>query len=151
MTDPTGNAFNYSDSGPGGGLQPTMFWFAAKLNDPSLLWVERERLRQTDPQKHVNNRLLPALLIWSAGIPMDAIREPKSLLWTGQGKNPVALLRSSWSDLAGIFVGLKAGTPSASHGHMDVGSFVLEAHGIRWAMDFGMQDYNSLESKGVKL
>ncbi|RYZ54444.1 MAG: heparinase, partial [Sphingobacteriales bacterium] len=29
--------------------------------------------------------------------------------------------------------------------------FVMEADGVRWAMDFGMQDYESLESKGIKL
>jgi hypothetical protein len=34
---------------------------------------------------------------------------------------------------------------------MDVGSFVMDAGGIRWAMDFGSQDYNSLESAGVDL
>jgi hypothetical protein len=34
---------------------------------------------------------------------------------------------------------------------MDVGSFVMEAGGVRWAMDFGPQDYNSLETAGVNL
>jgi hypothetical protein len=34
---------------------------------------------------------------------------------------------------------------------MDIGSFIMEAEGIRWAMDFGMQNYESLESKGIKL
>lgn len=34
---------------------------------------------------------------------------------------------------------------------MDIGSFIMDADGQRWAMDFGMQDYESLESKGVKL
>jgi hypothetical protein len=34
---------------------------------------------------------------------------------------------------------------------MDVGSFVIDALGERWAMDFQNQDYNSLEAKGVKL
>ncbi|HEY1055431.1 MAG TPA: heparinase II/III family protein, partial [Emticicia sp.] len=43
------------------------------------------------------------------------------------------------------------GSPSISHGHMDVGSFVMDANGERWSMDFGMQEYESLESKGVNL
>ncbi len=34
---------------------------------------------------------------------------------------------------------------------MDIGSFVMDANGERWAMDLGMQEYESLESKGVKL
>jgi len=34
---------------------------------------------------------------------------------------------------------------------MDVGSFVVEADGIRWAVDPGMHEYHSLESQGIKL
>jgi hypothetical protein len=34
---------------------------------------------------------------------------------------------------------------------MDAGSFVMEADGERWAMDFGYQDYASLESRNVDL
>ena len=34
---------------------------------------------------------------------------------------------------------------------MDVGSFVFEANGVRWAGDLGMQSYYSIESKGWKL
>jgi len=60
-------------------------------------------------------------------------------------------MRTSWTDPHAIYVGFKAGTASSNHGHMDVGSFVMEADGVRWSSDFGMQDYNSLESKGVDL
>jgi hypothetical protein len=34
---------------------------------------------------------------------------------------------------------------------MDAGSFIFEADGVRWAKDLGMQNYNSLESKGVQI
>ena len=34
---------------------------------------------------------------------------------------------------------------------MDIGSFIMEADGVRWASDFGEQDYESLESKGMKI
>ena len=61
------------------------------------------------------------------------------------------MMQSSWTDPNALYVGVKAGSPSVNHGHMDVGSFVFDALGERWAMDFGMQDYESLESKGVKL
>ncbi|GAA4398076.1 hypothetical protein GCM10023187_08240 [Nibrella viscosa] len=151
MTGTSGNSFNYSDAGTGGGLQPAMFWFARKLNDPSLLWVERSRLQQAELGKVGNNRLLPATIIWGNSLSLTNVPEPKSRIWVGGGKSPVALMRSSWTDPAGIFVGLKAGSPAVNHAHMDIGSFVMDADGVRWAMDFGMQDYNSLESKGVQL
>ena len=148
MTGPTGKSFNYSDAGSGGGLNPAMFWFAGQTDDPSVLWSERLHLETEDLP---TDRLLPAVMIWGAGITMDKITPPLELMWVGQGKNPVALMRTSWTDKDALFVGLKAGSPSINHGHMDAGSFIMEADGERWAMDFGMQDYNSLETAGVDL
>jgi len=72
-------------------------------------------------------------------------------MWVGKGKNPVALMRTSWTDPSAIYVAMKGGSVSVNHAHMDIGSFVMEADGVRWAMDFGMQDYESLESKGIQL
>ena len=90
-------------------------------------------------------------MIWGAGIDLNNITVPKQLIWVGKGKNPVALMRTSWSDSDAIFVGMKGGSPSNSHAHMDIGSFVMDAGKVRWAMDFGSQNYESLESKGVNL
>lgn len=148
MTGPSGDPFNYSDAGSGGGMHPAMLWFGNRLKDPSLLWSEKYHLTN---RKLTNDRLLPAVLIWSAGMTMDKITAPAKTIWIGQGKNPVALMRTSWTDRNAIYVAMKGGSPSVNHGHMDVGSFIMEAKGERWAMDFGMQDYNSLETAGVDL
>ncbi len=152
MTGPTGYSFNYSDSGSGkGGLSPAMFWFAQKSNDPSLLWIEKDYLLHEDPARFTRNRVLPAIMIWGAGTKLDKVSAPTQTLWTGQGKSPVALMRSSWTDPNAIYVGFKTGTPSASHAHMDIGSFVMEADGVRWALDLGAQEYESLESRGMNI
>src|SRR5215204_3807468 len=151
MTGPSGIPFNYSDAGNNGGLQPAMFWFATRLKDPSLLWVERSRLMDNDPKKHMGNRLLPAIMLWSGGVGINSITPPKIKNWLGKGKNPVALMRTSWTDPKALYVGMKGGSVSVNHAHMDIGSFVMEADGVRWAMDFGMQEYESLESKGIQL
>jgi hypothetical protein len=148
MTGPTGDCFNYSDSGERGDLHPAMFWFANRLNDPSLLWSEKKYL---ESELRANDRLLPAIMIWGAGLKIDKIVAPEKTMWVGMGKNPVALMRTSWSDPDAIYVAMKGGSPKLNHAHMDVGSFIMEAQGVRWAMDFGSQDYNSLETKGVDL
>jgi hypothetical protein len=147
MTGATNLSFNYSDNGLKGHLSPTMFWLSAKLNDPSLLWNEKTYLTQ---DIRTDNRLLPAILIW-ARLKTGDITPPKELLWTGQGVAPVALMRTSWTNRNAIYVGFKGGTAASNHAHMDAGSFVMEADGVRWASDFGAQDYHSLESKGVDL
>lgn len=148
MTGPTGMNFNFSDNGFGTGLHPAMFWLASRNGDLSSLYFENQLLESL---KSARDRLLPAILIWGAGVDRSAIEPPGYLAWIGRGKNPVALMRTSWTEPDAIFVGLKGGSPSVNHAHMDVGSFVMESEGVRWAMDFGAQDYNSLESKGVNL
>ena len=151
MTGPSNRPFNYSDVGGNGGIEPAMFWFAQKNNDPTLLWVERSRMLNEDVHRHVTDRLLPAMMIWGHGINMENIHPPQSLMWTGRGKNPVALMRTSWTDSSAIYVAMKGGSGNVNHAHMDVGSFVMDARGVRWAMDFGAQDYESLESKGMQI
>lgn len=151
MTGVTGPCFNWGDAGQGGGLNPAMFWLAQKNNDPSQLWVEKSYLQRDDYSRFTRDRLLPAIMIWGKGFPLEKVTEPIVKAWKGQGANPLAMMRTSWTDPNAIYVGFKAGSPSVNHGHMDVGSFIMEADGIRWASDFGMQDYESLESKGMNI
>ena len=106
---------------------------------------------KNNPQELVDDLLLPAALLWNGGVTMDQITPPASTFWTGNGKNPLALMRTSWTDSNALYVAMKGGSVSINHAHMDVGSFIMEADGVRWAMDFGMQDYESLESRGIQL
>ena len=46
---------------------------------------------------------------------------------------------------------MKGGSPTSNHAHMDEGSFILEADGVRWAVDLGLQEYFSLEKQNVRL
>jgi hypothetical protein len=148
MTAPSGKPFNYSDSRAVAEFNPALFWFASKLNDPGLLWVTKKQL---DEQMPLQNRLLPSAMLWGAKLSLNNIQPKTAQFWIGNGPNPVALMRSSWTDPLATFVGFKGGSPGVSHGHMDVGSFIMESQGVRWAMDFGMQEYESLESKGINL
>ena len=54
----------------------------------------------------------------------------------------VAVMRSDWENPQALFVGFKAGDNKANHSHLDLGSFVFDAAGARWAMDLGADDYN---------
>lgn len=149
MLGSSGQSFNYSDAGSGrGGLSPAMFWYANKLKDNSLLFNEKKYLND---KKMVKNRILPAVMIWGNGLSLDYVPNPNSHVFVGAGKSPVALMRTSWTEADAIYLGLKAGSANVNHAHMDIGSFVVDALGERWALDLGMQSYESLESKGVGL
>lgn len=151
-TGPTGLYFNFSDCGTRGGIAPAMHWFAQRANDPSLLWREKGELdRYAARDVHSagsGDRLLPFLLIW--GQPAGSIPAPKKLYWKGDGRTPVAMFRSAWTEDA-TYLAIKGGSPGTNHAHMDIGSFVLDMMGERWSVDLGSQSYNSLESKGIDL
>ncbi|MCP4638940.1 MAG: alginate lyase family protein [bacterium] len=151
-TGPTGLYFNFSDCGTRGSASSAMHWFAARSDDPSLLRREKGELAaltaKTPSAKGSSNRSLAFLLIWSR--PLSDATPPEQLNWKGDGRTPVVLLRSGWDDDA-TYVGFKGGSPSTNHAHMDVGSFVVDMEGVRWALDLGGQGYHGLESKGIDL
>jgi hypothetical protein len=150
MIGPKYLVHNWGDSGEKAEPSPAMFWYASKLKNHSLVWMDK-KLLENSSKGFTSNRILPSLLIWGADVDLSKITPPQTTVWVGQGPNPVGLMRTSWTDDKAFFVGFKGGAGSVPHGHMDVGSFVLDALGERWAMDFGMQNYHSLESKGVDL
>lgn len=152
MAGTTGLAFNFSDARETTQSFPAMFWFASKLDDPSLLWNEKIFLTRGDTQFTAEEeRFLPLILIYGTRFDMKKVTPPAAKIWTGHGKVPVALVRTGWDEGKGFYVGIKGGTASANHAHMDAGSFVFEALGVRWAQDLGMQEYYSLEKENVRL
>jgi hypothetical protein len=56
-----------------------------------------------------------------------------------------ASMRSSWTDTNALFVAIKAGSNQnhQTHNDLDVGDFVIDALGTRWAGELGSGDYNS--------
>ncbi len=151
MLTPTGGSFSWADGKTGSNLNTAMFWIADRSNDPSMLWSEKKFLELDDFSQFTEIRTLPALMIWAKDIPLSEITEPAEKFWMGQGPNPVAMMRSSWTDPKAVYLGFKAGTPRVTHGHMDIGSFIMEAEGRRWATDLGNQNYESLESLGMNI
>ena len=145
---PSGMLFNYSDCETTKNLNETMFWFAGKTGDMSLLYDEEKIMDSPDFRKRLCERLLPAALIWGRDCGFGKIAPPSHKILVADGKAPIAFMRTSWSSPEAIFVGFKGGQANTSHGHMDAGSFVMESDGVRWALDLGKQDYNSLETKG---
>ena len=153
MITPSYHTFNYSDNGSRGGFCPTVFWFYSKTKNPALLYMQKGVYERNTNKSYLKDRLFPVSLIFGAGsgASLSKAGMPTELMWIGHGANPVAAMRSSWNEPGALFLGFKAGSPEVNHGHMDIGSFIFESDGIRWALDFGTEDYNRLETKGVSL
>ena len=53
----------------------------------------------------------------------------------------LGVFRSAWNSTTAAWVGFKGGDVNASHGHLDIGSFVFTRLGVRWAEDLGSEAY----------
>ena len=152
MNSPSGQWFNYSDCGRSVQPLPAMFWFANKENNASLLY---EELKLIEAGKYFRRfeeeRILPLVLIFGKDVQLSQINVPSQDVWSGEGSTPITVVRRGWSGGSNHYVGIKGGSASTSHAHMDAGSFVYDIGDIRWAMDLGMQSYGVVEAAGIDL
>jgi hypothetical protein len=149
---PSGHLFNYADGGSRPSAQPARHWMAANRNRPELAWNDLALLqafsREASPSNPHSERLTPFFLLWATEDPEANV--PEALHWHAGGEMPVAFHRSDWTPEATYFA-IKGGAPSLSHAHMDVGGFVLDMDGVRWALDLGAESYHEIEKRGLNL
>lgn len=156
---PTGRYYNYYDSREDAPFAPVSAFFAATYENPLALQYFRHGLEKTldegIPLDGFNTgREFPFIAVWDPFPKLEtsnasSVELPR--VWQGQGDNPVVFIRESHENPDSFYLGYKGGNARISHAHMDSGSFIYEDEGVRWAIDLGMQEYNSLESKGVGL
>jgi hypothetical protein len=157
MKGPNG-FFNYCDCGIGYGIKPALYWMALQTDKNQLLWHQQKALdkfllikeKETIFRKLNHRRIFPLLIIWAAKMENLDIEKPTKHNWVGHGITPVATHRSSWDENA-VFIGIKGGIANSHHAHMDAGTFVMDAQGIRWAIDLGGHPYHALESRGLQI
>jgi len=150
---PSGLHFNFSDGSEAGELQPALFWFARHLKNPALACTQARYVatKSDGAASRRSGRLLPLAAIWWPEPGAFDAKLSLPLCWHGRGENPIGVFRSSWTDPRALYLAFKGGSAGLNHAHMDAGSFVFEADGVRWASDLGAQDYESLESKKIDL
>ena len=129
LTNQSGLPFNFADSKSRTVDAPEMFWLAKKYDRPAFARYARQ---------HAIPEVMD--LIWYqpeseaeqlTSLPLDRYFESVE----------VASLRSDWQDADGVFLAFKAGDNQANHGNLDLGTFVLDALGVRWGVDLGTDDY----------
>jgi hypothetical protein len=130
MEGPTGLSFNFGDNPETPRATPALMWLARRFGNPIDAWTIGRVASVTgtgvlwfDPPRGGPARL---------GIPRVA----------RFGRVEAATLRDAWEEKAARFVALKAGDNGANHSNLDIGSFVLDAGGERFAMELGPDDYS---------
>ncbi|QNN22226.1 DUF4962 domain-containing protein [Planctomycetales bacterium ZRK34] len=129
MTGTVGT-FNFADAGMGRVVNaPSLFWFANRFNQP--LFASYQQLHQTAQARD---------MIWYPpdGASKDLDHMPRDKHFRGID---FVSMRSGW-DHDSVCVGFKGGSNAVNHSHLDLGSFILDAHGERWINDLGADNYN---------
>lgn len=153
MRGNTGLEFNYSDYHLDIDNQPVLSWFAAELSRPELQEHEAYVLRtlaEGGQGRYVTSRLTPLELIWwETG--RTRKKSSKGLqVWSASGGVPVVTMRTGDRN-GNAYLAFKGGTANQSHGHQDVGGFIYEHEGVRWALDQGTESYDKMREASLDL
>ena len=159
MLGTIGEEFNYSDYHIENLNEPIMLWFGKELNRADLATDEIKKINQfiqqeTDanlPKKVFLNRHFPLEILWWEPNLAENIQKTLPKHYTSKGGLALGVMRSEWNNPKATFVAIKGGTVNYSHAHMDVGSFVLEAKGVRWAIDLGTENYDRMRAAKIDL
>ena len=130
MTSTIGKPFNFADANESRLRSPQLFWMANKFRKPVYSYFQKEVAKPEALD-----------LIWYKPLDEKKFLNELSLDKYFRGSEIVSM-REQWENYRGIFVGFKAGNNQAAHGNLDLGTFVLDALGVRWAVDLGSDDYN---------
>ena len=150
MNTPSGWYFNFADCGDKRSESGDIIlaWFATKTGNKE--FFEKERFLSPANNDDELSRLAGAGLVWVSQFEEKAdIKMPT--VWKGDGSNPIVVFKGEENDPHNYYFGGKGGRATTSHGNMDAGSFIFELNGVRWSIDPGNQNYNTLEQAGFDL
>ncbi len=140
LDGPSGKLYNFGDSIEDVVPAAALMFISKQQEKPAAAAWTREVLRDviSRPSAYTNAQLrfLPFALQWWNDAAGDDSALPLAKLYSGD--DTVGVMRSSWSDPRAAFAAFVAGDRQASHSQIDLGSFIYEANGVRWAVDPGM-------------
>lgn len=130
VNGPSGAFFNFADSEVHHSGGYWLLWLARRYRHPVDSWIERQR-----------SNVHPMDLLWfDPNFRRPSRRTSTTHHFRGA---QVVTMRANWDQLQSTYLGVKAGAnDSCPHAHYDLGSFVFESQGVRWAIDLGPDNYN---------
>ena len=127
---------------------PQMYWFANEYHRPvfavdqrAFEQYQRRRIDELMSVERGLKRFDMLGVLWYAAAPQPKTAPPLPLVQSFS-RTAQAYMRTSWGDPNALYIAFKGGDAAASHGHLDLGSFIMDAYGKRWAIDLGSEDYS---------
>lgn len=143
--------FNYADNTITSTNNYPLYYFAYKRNEPSMLYTEMQLLDNAADYIDTDHRGLLILPVkYAMQMDLSSLSAPTRKFYSAQGDVPLMMCRSGWGK-NDLYLGIKGGRANYSHGHMDGGTFVFYADGVRWAKEQTRQTYSDVESGLIAL
>ena len=136
MTGKAGT-YNYADNDMADAVGYLNLWFAEAYNEPSYTWYHKYYMANPNHKASIYDLLYYNPEYYNN----DEVLELLDYFYTSQA---VTAMRHDYDDANSSFLGFKGGVTGSPHGDLDIGSFVYDIYGIRWAIDMGKDDYNLL-------
>jgi hypothetical protein len=131
-----GSLFSYGDSSPNkfSSTANPMFLYGEQFNQPRYSLFQRDQFDAAEPWSMFWYDPSVSGAFWD-GQPLDTFFDDDLDQW--------AMMRSSWTDEKALYLAIKAGKNQGhqTHNDLDVGDFVLDALGTRWAGEYGNANY----------
>ena len=130
--------YNFSDSSLASRSLPMLWYFAYRTSDGSLVYSEYSR------RLRLRVRMGFLAILYASKCDKSTIRPPERNMFYGKGTNPLVIARTGWGQ-DDHYLGVKGGGSVNGHAHLDAGSFVYEAYGVRWACEPPFPGYSRTE------
>ena len=142
------SVFNYGDNKPVSVGAPSLFWFSKQLNDPALAYYQARVTIDSELQNGKGDYELArecavGALWYDADLlkGLDNTELPLSVHLKSDSSQEVVAMRSGFFNKNDTYAAIKGGYNYTNHGDLDIGTFVFDSMGERWAVDLGPADY----------
>jgi hypothetical protein len=130
-TGPTRKVANFADSTTRLGAAPQLYWLARQYGRPVDAWLARWLARRKRSPLH---------LLWYS---------PDRQTPGAGGVSPAVLsdvgttfMRGRWGRKRVGYAAVKGGSNHVAHAHPELGAFIWDVKGKRWAIDLGRDNFN---------
>ena len=152
ITTPTG-VFNFGDNKNRMCFTPVLHWYADKYSSALLsayqMWdmPGKFEVNLSDvTEKNGEGRENALSLLWynrAYDENSSFSQEPLCAYLLSDAGEDLALMRTGWLDKNATFAAIKGGYNYNNHGDLDIGTFVYDALGERWAEELGPGSYDA--------
>ncbi len=153
ITTPTG-MFNFGDNKAEQCFSPVLHWYASEYNSPLLSAYQmtdapEEFVINTSDSTERNGAGKEDALssLWYnrafSETNSDFSGEPLFRYLDSDVGQTLVLIRSAYLDKNATFAGIKGGYNFTNHGDLDIGTFVFDSMGERWAEELGAGSYDA--------